>query len=255
MRLIWALFQPSNSLALVALAGAALLLAGRRRAGTWLTAIAAGLFAAIMLLPLPGALMLPLETRFPLPALPAHVDGIITLGGSLNSRKTDRWGRPQLNEHAERLTEAAVLARRYPDATLLISGGHWDPDDRLAEADVAARFYRELGVPTNRVLIENRSRTTWENGVFSRDLARPRSGQTWILVTSSYHLPRAVGVFRELGWDVIPYPTDYQTDGRVGWGRIDSVGERLEAVDFALREWLALAAYRLQGRTSELFPK
>jgi len=254
LRLLWDVLQPSNSLFLLFTLGVVLRLAGWRRIANWVMSLSFMIFAAIMVLPVSNYLMVRLETRFPAPALPAHVDGIISLGGALDSGTTERWRRPQINDHAERLTEAMTLARRYPEATLLLSGGHYDPDDRLPEADIARDLLVALGHPTDRMLLEDKSRTTWENGVLSREVARPKPGQTWVLVTSAFHMPRAVGVFRELGWQVIPYPVDYFTDGTVS-GSFGSVGHRLAQFDFAVREWMALVAYHLKGRTSALFPR
>ncbi|MEN3974414.1 YdcF family protein [Emcibacter sp. SYSU 3D8] len=254
MRLLWDIFQPSNSLFLAFALGFVLLVAGHRRAGKWLMSLSVIAFAAIMVLPLSSYLMVTLETRFPASELPEKVDGIITLGGALNSRSTQRWGRPQMNEHAERLTEAITLSQRYPDAALLISGGHYDPADTLAEAEIARGLLSELGHPLDHTMFEGKSRTTWENGVLSRDLVKPAPGETWVLVTSSFHMPRAVGVFRELGWQVIPYPVDYFTDGSVRWD-LDNVGYRLGEFDYVVREWAALVAYHLMGRTPELFPR
>lgn len=254
MRLLWEVFQPSNSLFLLFALGFALRLVGRRRIAGWLMSISFAIFAAIMVLPVSNYLMVRLETRFPAPALPAHIDGIISLGGALDSRTTDRRRQPQINKHAERLTEAMTLSRRYPEATLLLSGGHYDPDDRLPEADIARDLLVALGHPPDRMLLEDKSRTTWENGVLGREVARPKPGQTWVLVTSAFHMPRAIGVFRKLGWQVIPYPVDYVTDG-VTNGSFVSVGHRLAQFDFVVREWMALLAYHLKGRTSALFPR
>jgi uncharacterized SAM-binding protein YcdF (DUF218 family) len=58
---------------------------------------------------------------------------------------------------------------------------------------------------------EANSRDTWENAVFTRDLVKPKPGETWLLVTSAWHMPRSVGIFRRLGFDVIPYPVAYRT--------------------------------------------
>ncbi|MBI1179984.1 MAG: YdcF family protein [Alphaproteobacteria bacterium] len=254
MRLLWDVFQPSNSLLILALLGALLRLLGKRRAGTWLAGIAAVGLAVILATPLPDIMLVSLETRFPQPALPRHIDGIVSLGGAVNTRLTDRWHAPQLNDHVERLTEAIGLWRRHPEATLVLSGGHWDPHDRLSEGDVARMLFKELGEPMDRVVVEDRSRTTWENGVFSKALVHPKPGQTWVLVTSAYHMPRAVGVFRRLGWQVIPYPVDYYTEGKVTAGFFNSVGYRLAAFDFVTREWAGVIGYYLRGRSAAPFP-
>jgi uncharacterized SAM-binding protein YcdF (DUF218 family) len=68
-------------------------------------------------------------------------------------------------------------------------------------------------------------------------------------------MPRAVGVFRRLGWNVIPYPVDYNTLGRPAWGGTLSIGYRLASMDFIAHEWAGLAVYWMQGKTSALFPR
>lgn len=254
MRILWVIFQPSNTLFIMTVLGTALWLTGWHTTAKWILAGTALVFAAIMLTPLASYLTVTLETRFPHPPLPARVDGIISLGGAVNTNTTERWGRPQLNDRIERLTEAATLSRRYPDATLLISGGHWNPKDKLSEADVARRLFNEIGLPIENAVFEDRSTTTWENALMSKELVKPQPRQTWLLVTSAYHMPRAVGVFRRLGWDVVPFPVDYYTDGAISGDTFSSIGFRLAAMDFIVREWAALAAYRLQDRTSTLFP-
>ena len=253
MRLLWETFQPSTSLFLLLALGLLLIFVGRRRAGRGFFVAAAIPLAAIVALPVSSYLLVRLETRFPTPDLPERIDGIVMLGGALNSHTTERWGRPQINHHGERLLEAVALSRRYPDAVLLISGGNYDPADRIPEAEIARRLLPTLGPMPEHVLFEERSRTTWENGVLSRALAKPAPGQNWVLVTSAAHMPRAVGVFRKLGWTVIPYPVDYQSDGSVLW-QFDSVGYRLAAFDTVAREWMAMIVYRLQGKSSALFP-
>jgi uncharacterized SAM-binding protein YcdF (DUF218 family) len=255
MRWLWDVFQPSNSLFLLAFTGAALWWAGRRTSGGILMGAAAVIFLLIVATPLPSAMMVTLETRFPRPELPRQVDGVISLGGAVNTRTTDRWGTAQLNNHVERITQTLALARRHPEATILFSGGYWSPDDQLAEADVVRMFMKDLGMPPGRVRFEDRSRTTWENGTLSTEMMRPGPDETWVLVTSAYHMPRAVGVFRRLGWNVIPYPVDYNTLGRPAWGGTLSIGYRLASMDFIAHEWAGLAVYRMQGKTSALFPR
>jgi uncharacterized SAM-binding protein YcdF (DUF218 family) len=103
--------------------------------------------------------------------------------------------------------------------------------------------------------LEGRARNTIENAIYAKQLARPKLGERWLLVTSAYHLPRAVGAFRKVGFPVEAYPVDWRTRGvrdllRPFW----SVGDGLRRVDTAVREWVGLAAYWMTGRSSELFP-
>ena len=165
-------------------------------------------------------------------------------------------GAADLNEAAERVTAAAALARSYPAARIVYSGGN----GRLArrggvEADIAADLFDAIGLPRARVMVEGRSRNTVENAEFSKALASPRPGERWLLVTSAYHMPRAVGLFRQAGFPVEAYPVDWRTAGGDHvWMPFDSVGAGLRRTDTAVREWTGLAAYYLSGKTPALFP-
>jgi uncharacterized SAM-binding protein YcdF (DUF218 family) len=160
-----------------------------------------------------------------------------------------------LNEAAERLTVVADLARRYPNARILYSGGNGELIGDEREAPFALRLLKTFGIAPDRILLEDRSRNTIENAVYSKELARPKPGERWLLVTSAYHMPRAIGVFRKVGFAVEPYPVDWRTRGAQDELRpFASVGDGLRRVDTAVREWVGLAVYWLTGRSSEPFP-
>jgi uncharacterized SAM-binding protein YcdF (DUF218 family) len=91
--------------------------------------------------------------------------------------------------------------------------------------------------------------------VFSRLIANPQPGERWLLLTSAFHMPRAVAVFRAVGFPVEPYPVDWRTTGPADLFRpYPSVSEGLRRTDVAVREWVGLLLYRLTGKTAELFP-
>ena len=161
-----------------------------------------------------------------------------------------------LNEAAERITVAAELARRYPRARIVFSGGtNALIFDAGAEAAFAVRQLEALGVAHERITAEEQSRNTIENAVFSRLLANPKPGERWLLVTSAYHMPRAMAVFRAAGFAVEAYPVDWRTRGPADVLRpFGSLGDGLRETDAAAHEWIGLLAYRLAGKTSELFP-
>ena len=71
---------------------------------------------------------------------------------------------------------------------------------------MARQLWTGMGVPPERMLFETAARNTHENAVLAHALAKPRPGETWLLVTSASHMPRSVGVFRRAGWDVVPWP-------------------------------------------------
>jgi uncharacterized SAM-binding protein YcdF (DUF218 family) len=161
-----------------------------------------------------------------------------------------------LNEAAERLTAAVELARRYPAARILYSGGSSALIyEEGAEAAFALHLLENLGIPRERIVLEDRSRNTVENALFSKALAQPKPGERWLLVTSAHHLPRAIGAFRQVGFTVEPYPVDWRTRGVSDVLRpFATLGDGLRRTDTAVREWVGLVVYWLTGRTSALFP-
>ncbi|HZB89897.1 MAG TPA: YdcF family protein [Stellaceae bacterium] len=251
-KLFWALAAPDNLLLLLLLAGLLAQALGRRRGYRVALAAALALLAA-GILPIGQWAIGPLEGRFPNPVLPAHIDGIIVLGGAVEP-KINAHGQVALDGAAARITEALALALRHPEAKLLLSGGDASllPRPREREADETRRLFIELGVAPGRILVEDRSRNTFENALFSLKVAAPKPDETWVLVTSAWHMPRAVGCFRAVGWKVLPYPVDYrtETDPLPDF----ELGKQLALLDVAAKEWVGLVAYRLLGRTDALFP-
>jgi uncharacterized SAM-binding protein YcdF (DUF218 family) len=248
---------PSNLMVVLGLTGLALMPTRFARAGRGLAVASLLLLAVAGWSPLGNLLLLPLEERFPAWD-PAHgaPDGIIVLGGAIDIQPSVVRGVPELNEAAERMTAAVELARKYPAARVVFSGGEASLILRGAnEADFAVAFFEGLGLPHERVLLENRSRNTVENAEFSKSLAQPQPGERWLLVTSAYHMPRAVGAFRAVGFAVEPYPVDWRTRGIEGAIiPFNSAADGLKRTDTASREWVGLLAYWLTGRTPVLFP-
>jgi uncharacterized SAM-binding protein YcdF (DUF218 family) len=226
------------------------------RAGCGLAAASVVLFAGFGLLPLGKVLITPLEDRFPLwNAAHGAPDGIVVLGGAIDPEVAAARGVPDINEAAERITVVAELARKYPSARILYSGGSGRLFGGAAEAQFAGALFESLGVPKKRLILEDQSRNTAENAIFSLRLAMPKPGERWLLVTSAYHMPRAMGVFGKAGFAVEAYPVDYRTRGAVDLLiPFDDVAAGLRRTDTATREWIGLFVYWLTGRSSELFP-
>lgn len=205
-----------------------------------------------------GQMMLnPLEERFARPAVaPDEIAGIIILGGGMAGAVNLARGGYELEDAADRFVEGAILARRYPHAKLVISGGSGALiADGEGDAETASRLMVALGVEENRLVLENKSRNTQENAALTRKLINPKPGEVWLLVTSAFHMPRSMALFRVQGFDVTPWPVDYRTPGprSLGYARRSPV-KAMEETSLALREWVGLAAYRLTGKISRLFP-
>lgn len=255
-KLLGLLTTSGTVLALVLLAGTFLLWSRRRGLGRALISIVVLALAALIFLPIQPAITGMLENRFQIaPPLPDHVDGIIVLGGMVRPTVSRARGRPTLNDAAERLFEGVHLAHLHPEAKVLFTGGSpnpWDP--QATEADYAERALIEMGIDPSRLIIENRSRNTYENAIFSKKLT-PDGGQgTWILVTSAAHMPRSVGVFRKAGWNVIPWPCNYITGGEPEWTNEDVAISRLYFLSRTAHEIVGMLYYRLRGWSDELFP-
>lgn len=249
---------PTNFLIMCGLAGLAAGLLGWRRLARWLTAIALVGLAVIAFSPVSLLVALPLEERFqpPDPA-PEKVDGIIVLGGSVNTIISSHRNRLTLTDSAERIADAAALARRYPDAVIVYTGGAASIfASKVTEAEVAARYLESFGIAPERTIIEDRALNTWQNAVLSKELVKPAAGQTWLLVTSAFHMPRSVGVFRKAGWPgIVAWPVDYRVGGLPDARRVRTNAPLgMQLMDLVVKEWIGLAVYYATGRTGTLFP-
>jgi uncharacterized SAM-binding protein YcdF (DUF218 family) len=254
------LLQPS-SLAALAI-GTGLWLSGRGgrpRLGARLAWAGLAYYVLGGLSPVGNALILPLEQRFA--AVEAsrpgeRIDGIIILGGFEDGWVSAVRGGLAVNEAAERLTEGLRLALRHPEARVVFTGGVgslWSQGED-AGRDVA-QFLRDAGVAEGRIVLEGRSRNTHENARFTAALVRPQPHERWLLVTSAYHMPRAVGLYRKAGFVVTAFPVDYRTRGAEDLSRLfERIPAGLMRTDLAVNEWLGLVVYRLLGRIDEVFP-
>ena len=208
-------------------------------------------------LPVGTILLVPLETRFPpWKAEGAEPAGIIVLGGGVDPVLSAAHGSPVLDAAGARIVIAASLARQYPRARLVYAGGNADLlQQEPKEADVAVAAFASLGIARDRLQIERKSRNTEENVGFSKALADPKPGELWLLVTSAFHMPRAIGIFRKFGFAVQPYPVDWKTRG---WSDVLTIQSDflrgLSLTNIAVHEWIGLLAYRLTGKIYELFP-
>ncbi len=238
-KLLEMVFSLSNLLILLVAGGTALLWTRHREAGKRLLTGVAAVFVVLMLFPVDEWLAAPLESGFPPPPHPKHVDGILVLSG-----------------HFSNLVAAAQLARDYPKAKLVFTGGaaHFQaPQDK--DSDYAASLFASLGIDPKRVVLEDKARDTWENLVFSQRLVKPKPGETWLLVTTALHMSRAWGISRKIGWRTIPWPSEYISSGP---GRTSlwtvSFAQKAYALEMIRHEYFGLIAYRIAGKTDALFP-
>ncbi|MEM6761563.1 MAG: YdcF family protein [Pseudomonadota bacterium] len=248
---IFLVLQPSNSLALLFGLGLLVVLV-RRRLGLVMLAAGALLYVGLGVLPVGQAMLRTLENQFPLMADIEAPDGIVILGGFHPPPNNISTRQISLNEHGERLTAAISLAARYPDARVIITDG----GDPLSGAKLAHTILLDAGIDPDRIVVEDRSLSTWDNAVFTHDIVDPAADEHFILLTSGWHMPRSVASFRMAGWpEPIPYPVDLVHNYKPLWKTVNpSVSRGLTLLDLATREYMATLYYFVLGRIETLRP-
>ncbi|WP_417223484.1 YdcF family protein [Amphritea sp.] len=248
----WVLANPGNFLILLLALG---LLKGWR-------ALSSGVAVCLLLItfyPAGDLLLQPLEKRFSAPtSMPQEIAGIVVLGGAEEAELSHLWQQPQFNMAAERDMAILPLLQRYSDAPVILTGGSGkvlNAEYRGADVQQAWLAAQQLD---HRVIFERDSRNTFENAIYSQDVIPAgvdfNDPRGWLLVTSAFHMPRSVGIFRLQGWNVIPYPVDYYSRpiGLSSW-RAD-LGRNLYELSIGVREWIGLVAYYVTAKTGSLFP-
>jgi uncharacterized SAM-binding protein YcdF (DUF218 family) len=258
-KLVWSFLVPSHFLLLSVCVCIVALKTRFARQAYALLVVSIVFLCLIAFSPLAYWVLKPLEDRFPVPQIEGSVDGIIILGGAVGLSRDQ----VKLSAQGARMSSGVALARRYPHAKLVFTGGDGallSTGERWTEADAARQFFDDVGMEEagknqGRIIYENKSRNTYENALFSFQRVKPQPIERWVLVTSAFHMPRAVGVFRRIGWEVIPYPVDFETDDTTQRLRLtrDASGT-LKRFDVTLKEWVGLFAYWLNGYTSEIYP-
>ncbi|HLI99909.1 MAG TPA: YdcF family protein [Bradyrhizobium sp.] len=252
------LLLPVNVLIVAVVVGALLLRTRRAALGRRLLTASVLLLALCGFSPIGKLLIAPLEQRFP-PWDPSRgsPDGIVVLGGAIDPDQSAAQGRAAFTRSADRFVAAAMLARQYPKVRIVYAGGNANliSDDSAKEADFALSAFENFGIARERLIAERNSRNTAENAAYAKVAANPKPGERWLLVTSAFHMPRSMGLFRKAGFAVEAYPVDWRLRGRrhlfaVSFSALDG----LERTDVAVREWIGLAVYWAVGKIDNLLP-
>lgn len=268
-KLAWSVLQPSMLLIVSAVLAVLAAWRGWTKAAGRLMAVSTAIGLAA-LSPLPNLLILPLEQRYQRAVLEgAPIRGVIVLGGSEVVDVAEARGAHALNEAAERITETVALSRLLPEVRIVLSGGAGQlfpkPSGEAgvtsgqvavlsSEAAIMLRLLTDMGVSRSRLTLEDRSRDTYENATFSSRLIERQQGERWILVTSAFHMPRAMSTFRKAGFEVEPWPVDYRTRGWKDAGTTLTAADGLRRLDQVTREYIGLVVYWATGRSDALWP-
>lgn len=248
-KLAWLFISPDSLLLIMFGLGLLLLWRGRERWAGRILGFVFFVFLLIGLFPVGEWLLNPLEKKYPANPQLEKVDGIIILGGAEQPTRSAMWKQVVVDEAGERDLAFLKLAREFPEAKLLFTGGSSSMVEQgLKGADVAKQLFQEQGLDISSIIFESESRNTWENGVLSKKLVEPKAHENWVLITTAWHMPRSVGIFCQQDWKVIPYPVDYWTNKdnllRMDWG----FAGHLKNLSVAVKEWIGIAAYTYTGK-------
>ena len=253
-KVFWFIASPDTFLILL-VAISAFLIAKKSNWGLRLLSISLVFLVSILLFPVADIILRPLEKRFPaVRQLPQNIEGVIVLGGAERGDLAIQWQMAQFNQAAERMMAIPTLAKKYPQAKIVFSGGSGSllhPQDVAASATY--KWFSEQGV-ADRVLWEKKSRNTYENATLTEQMLGGVPKGRWLLVTSAFHMPRSMGVFRLRGWNVLAYPVDYYSKTTNGLRLDPKYWMHIRDLNFTLKEWIGLFVYYYTGRTNALFP-
>lgn len=253
-KVFWFIASPDNFLILLVTISA-VLIARKSNWGLRLLSISLVCFITVLFFPVADPILRPLEKRFPAPQqLPQNIEGIIVLGGAERGDLAIQWQMAQFNQAAERMMAIPTLAKEYPNAKIVFTGGSGSllhPQDVASSATY--KWFGEQGV-ANRVLWEKKSRNTYENATLSEQMLGAVPSGRWLLVTSAFHMPRSMGVFRLRGWNVQAYPVDYYSKTAHGLRLDPKYWMHIRDLSFTLKEWIGLFVYYYSGKTDALFP-
>lgn len=246
-KIFWQLFAPQTFISVLICGG---FLARRYKWGRFVMGTGITLLFLFGFLPLGPNLLTYQENQYPvLKELPANVDGVIVLGGAIELQTSQAVGQGQLNDRAARMTEMVFLMRQYPHAKIVFSGGNGRLEkSSSSESKEVDNLFKHMGIDTSRIIYEDESRNTYENMEFSKAKLNPKKGETWLLVTSAFHMKRSEEIFNSNGWDVIPYPAGYLTEGEYKLIPNLDVHENMYKLQIAVREMIGIMAYTLTGK-------
>jgi uncharacterized SAM-binding protein YcdF (DUF218 family) len=255
-KILWIIVSPDSLFVILLSLCLLLLLAGKTKKATILLGVLVFCTLFLSVFPVGEWMLYPLEKRFQHnPELPERVDGIMVLGGSVIPDLSIAWQQLETNQAHERLSSFLQLAQRYPEARLVFSGGNASLySGRPTEAQSVESYFLASGIAPDRLIVENRARNTAENVSYALRLVDPRPEENWIVITTAFHMPRAMGVFCRHNWRVRPYPVDHRTlPGKLlrpGFSLARHASDLVQAS----HEWLGLLAYYLGGETAQLLP-
>lgn len=229
----------------------------RRRFGMGVLIAKLLIFISLAVFPIGDVFLAPLERQFPVRPQLHTPTYIVVLGGGEDNEQSDATGMVNVNNAAERLLASIELAVRYPEAKLILSGGVGKlSGTKVSSAEIMANALTAAGVERSRLILEDTSRNTSENGSRITELVGKKStAKSMVLITSAFHMSRSLGVFCAAGWsEITAFPVDHRSGNfinRIGW----NFAANLADLNSGVHEWMGLLVYRATGRIHDILPR
>lgn len=256
-KIAWGLLSPASLIIWLMILATVVLVFNKKQLALAILVPTSLVSFALLAYPIGDILIYPLESRFSKPEpMPEQIDGILILGGGEELKPSISWHSTELGKGGDRYVGATLLAKHYPDVPVIFAGGSGllAFQDSGREGDIATQLLVTMGIDKTRLIIESQSRNTYENFLLIKSKLPKRDGH-YVLVTSAFHMPRAVGVARKLNINVLPYPVDYRSNVTELRQWDFNLFEHLEVLEPAWREWVGLTVYYLTGKTSDWLSK
>lgn len=185
---------------------------------------------------------------------PQNLHGILILGGATNPLLFKDHEEISFNDAAERLIEAFHLIKKYKNIKVIMTGGSGLINEtEIGHADVAKIFFNKMDLDTSKIIFENKSRNTNENIILSKKIAKPNNDEKWLIITSAFHMKRAILIGQKNNWEFIPYAVDFKSRSKFNFKPSIYLWSNLSSFQLASHEWIGLVSYFLMQRTDKIF--
>ena len=193
-------------------------------------------------------LLAPLENKYHLDTAHLRTANVyIVLGGGILDRPHARSPYEKVPlASLKRCLETAYWYKRYPHPIIVCGGTPLRRGN--TEALYMQQVLLELGVPKNKIYLENLSRNTYENIINAKTIMRQNHWERAMLVTSAFHMPRGMQEVRRVGLNASPLPCDYRINQNTKHSFIDVFPDYKILMDSntALKEYIGSIYYRIR---------
>ena len=253
-KILWTILNPFNIILLFIFLGFILSFFSNKNFSKIVYSLTFVFFIIIAVMPTGAFMFYQLEKKFHvLKSLPNKIDGILILSGATNPVLTKEYNQISLNDSVERLTESIQLMKKYSNTKIIFSGGSGSINNqKLTHSEVANLFFKNFEIKLDNIIYEDKSRNTYENILFSKKIAHPKINENWLIVTSAFHLPRALNIAEKLEWKFIPYAVDFKMSKKFSWKPTINFLSNITTFQAASHEWIGMIAYYLMGRSSKI---